>query len=522
MVRSQVRAISRPWDFAWVRGTGVPAVSSRASHAHPPVLGRSAALASPLGPILVRGIFPLSGDKWAICGADRTESAESRCLKRPQASLAQSGVHSPPHGCSPHARRRAFRGGARAKPPTDLRIVKSSSATLTLSWNAGRSSEAQRFELYADAKSVGSTAEQEFTFTGLSCGIAAVLSVEALDTAGRRSEPAHVIAAPATCRAATPPKPAAVPHASAPAPPEVPRTTEPSHTVDVPSTRSEPNSVPQGGAETESDEISWAGAGAFVWHENDVAPESLGLQLRENGFSWVAVLIHDGMSPDPIEADWVARFRTSSGLPVGGWGVLRTQPEPGGGPRESTARGLLARLLRRESRSGVQVQRRRWFEWRAIRSFATIRRLVPPAPPEMPVALSSYCRADTQDIDWEAWNRSGFAFLPQAYVNDFGEATSPAACAEGAADYFPADAVHPTVGVYAGQDGEPSPARYAELLDKAGTVGFSVYLAETRMRVEQWRMFGEAMVELAIARRPGDELTTGDGPPTRMSPADIS
>lgn len=408
------------------------------------------------------------------------------------------------------------------KPPTDLRIVKSSSATLTLSWNAGRSSEAQRFELYADGKSVGSTAEQEFTFTGLSCGIAAVLSVEALDTAGRRSEPAHVIAAPATCRAATPPKPAAVPHASAPAPPEVPRTAEPSHTVDVPSTRSEPNSVPQGGAETESDEISWAGAGAFVWHENDVAPESLGLQLRENGFSWVAVLIHDGMSPDPIEADWVARFRTSSGLPVGGWGVLRTQPEP----EADLANRLLEdysldfyvanpeaeyKYSGDDGSSGERYGRSQRF----VDSFRQHR-------PEMPVALSSYCRADTQDIDWEAWNRSGFAFLPQAYVNDFGEATSPAACAEGAADYFPADAVHPTVGVYAGQDGEPSPARYAELLDKAGTVGFSVYLAETRMRVEQWRMFGEAMVELAIARRPGDELTTGDGPPTRMSPADIS
>ena len=136
---------------------------------------------------------------------------------------------------------------------------------------------------------------------------------------------------------------------------------------------------------------------------------------------------------------------------------------------------------------------------------------------QMPAAISSYCRADTQNIDWEAWNRSSFAFLPQAYVNDFGEATSPAACAKGAADFFPAHAVHPTVGVYAGQQGKPGPARYAELLDKAGTVGFSVYLAETRMRVEHWRMFGEAVVELAIARRPGDETPIGDRSPTRTS-----
>jgi hypothetical protein len=76
-----------------------------------------------------------------------------------------------------------------------------------------------------------------------------------------------------------------------------------------------------------SGEMSWAGAGAFVWHETDIAPEALGSQLRDNGFSWVAVLIHDGLAVDPIEGDWVRRFRAASGLPVGGWGVLRTEPE---------------------------------------------------------------------------------------------------------------------------------------------------------------------------------------------------
>ena len=410
------------------------------------------------------------------------------------------------------------------KPPTDLRIVNSSSAALTLSWNAGRAAAAQGFELHRDGQSVGSTTKQEFTFTGLSCGVAYVLSIEALDVAGRRSERASVIAAPDTCPTPTPPKPAAVPNASPPAPPQGPRTTEtPAQTrpIDVPSTESTLESLPQG-AESEPTEISWEGAGAFVWHENDVAPESLGLQLRENGFSWVAVLIHDGLEADPIESDWVTRFRASSGLPVGGWGVLRTQPE-----HEAE---LAHRLLKEYSLDFYIANPEAEYKFssddgpseerygRSQRFVDSFRQL----QSEMPAAISSYCRADTQDIDWGAWNRSGFVFMPQAYVNDFGEAASPAACVEAAADFFPAHAVHPTVGVYAGQEEEPSPARYVELLDKAGTVGFSVYLAETRMRVEQWRTFGEAVVDLAIARRPEDAIPIGDGHPPRTFPTNVS
>ncbi len=408
------------------------------------------------------------------------------------------------------------------KTPTDLRIVNSSSATLTLTWNAGRARAAHSFELFRDGKSIGSTSEQEFTFTGLSCRVAYVLSIEALNVAGRRSERASVIAGPDTCP--TPTQPAAVLHASPPVPPGEPRTTEmPLHArpVDVPSSEPKPESLPLANAEGESAEISWAGAGAFVWHENDIAPESLGLQLRENGFSWVAVLIHDGVDADPIESDWVTRFRASSGLRVGGWGVLRTQPEQ----EAELAHRLLADysldfyIANPESEYKFSSddgpsEERYGRSHRFVESFRQLR-------PEMPAAISSYCRADTQDIDWLAWNRSGFVFMPQAYVNDFGEAASPAACAEGAADFFPAHAVHPTVGVYAGQE-EPSPMRYAELLDKAETVGFSVYLAETRMRVEQWSTFGEAVVELAIARRPGDEIRSRDRLATRTSPATIS
>ena len=72
--------------------------------------------------------------------------------------------------------------------------------------------------------------------------------------------------------------------------------------------------------------MSWDAAGAFVWHETDISPEVLGEEMRDNAFGWVAVFLQDGVNADTIEDDWVARFRRASGLPVGGWGVLRTQP----------------------------------------------------------------------------------------------------------------------------------------------------------------------------------------------------
>ena len=247
--------------------------------------------------------------------------------------------------------------------------------------------------------------------------------------------------------------------------------------------------------------MPWAGAGAFVWHETDVAPEALGLQLRESGFSWVAVFIHDGVEADPIEGDWVRRFRESSQLLVGGWGVLRAEPEQ----EADLAHRLLAEYSLDFYIANPEAEYKLSDDFGPSEErYGRSRRFVDAfraLEPDTPAAMSSYCRADQQDIDWEAWQRSGFVFMPQAYVNDFGAAASPASCAEGAADFFPSGAVHPTVGVYAGQDeDEPSAERYAALLAEAGTVGFSVYLAETRMQSGEWRTFGAAIDELAIAR----------------------
>jgi hypothetical protein len=246
--------------------------------------------------------------------------------------------------------------------------------------------------------------------------------------------------------------------------------------------------------------MSWNAAGAFVWHETDVDPEILGRELLNAGFGWVAVFLHDGETEDPVEGDWVARFRRASGLPVGGWGVLRDRPEADA----ALADGLLARygldfyVADAETEyeytspggfAAARFERSRTF----VDAFRRLR-------PDLPAALSSYCRPDEHDLDWQAWHGAGFVFLPQAYVNDFGSAAAPDACVRAAAPVFGAAYVHPTIGMHPGAQRALTGAGYARLLRRAGTVGFSVYLAETRMDEREWRDLGSAIASLRIAR----------------------
>lgn len=246
--------------------------------------------------------------------------------------------------------------------------------------------------------------------------------------------------------------------------------------------------------------FSWSSAGAFVWHETDVEPTLLGTALRNAGFGWVAVYLHDGMAEDPVEADWAYRVRLASGLPVGGWGVLRTQPED----EARLAQQLLARYHLDFYVANPEVE----YEFsgpngpdsersgRSRRFVDAFRALMP----NVPAGVSSYCRPDLHDIDWPSWRQAGFAFLPQAYANDLGQQGLPASCVAGAASFFSRETVHPTVGMHPGTVDSLDAAAYVELLDQAGTVGFSVYLAETRMTDAEWQVFGSGIAERGIAR----------------------
>jgi fibronectin type III domain protein len=397
--------------------------------------------------------------------------------------------------------------------------VREATAT-TLSWHWKGDETATSYRVYQDGGLVASTASLELTLYGLECGRAYVLAVEAVDAAGRRSPRATVIASSAPCASAADtqpsptfePAPAEIPMrpeaTSTPAPePQAPKTPEqitPEQTPPVPA----PPSI-------------WQTAGVFVWHEAAVDPEALGHQLKENGFGWVAVQLHDGLTVDPVEDDWIRRFRDASGLPVGGWGVLRSEPVA----EAQLAQTLLARYsldfyiadaeaeYKYSSDTGssdVRYARSRQFV-DAFRSEL----------PDVPAAVSSYCRADREDIDWQSWADGRFDFLPQAYVNDLGDYVTPEACTGGAAKWFSADAVHPTIGIYASNNPQATPATYAKLLQAAHTVGFSVYLAETQTDPQGWNVLGQAIGELGVAREGGAPLASDPTATAQQNPLPV-
>jgi hypothetical protein len=253
-----------------------------------------------------------------------------------------------------------------------------------------------------------------------------------------------------------------------------------------------------------SAEPAWHGAGVFVLNEGHLDPAELGRTLRANRFRWAVVILHDGLAVDAVEPDWIRRFRAAAGpdVSLGGWGVLRERPE--------AEAALAAELVERHdlgfyvanaeleyklSGDGPQSPERYGRSRRFVDAFRA--RL-----PRLPAALSSYCRADQQDLDWGTWRDAGFHFLPQAYVNDFGSGFSPGACAAGAAGYFPGDRVHPTLGTY------PSAFRvtaeqYVSMLATSPTTGFSLYLAEVDMTTAKWQAFGRAAAaEAGMAKWP--------------------
>jgi hypothetical protein len=248
----------------------------------------------------------------------------------------------------------------------------------------------------------------------------------------------------------------------------------------------------------------WAGAGAFVWHEENVDPVGLAQTLRRAGFSWAVIHLHQGTDVDPVKPGWIERYRAAGGPPLGGWGVLRTSPRQEAG----IAVALLRRLhlgfyvanaeeeYKYTNADGVSALR-----WNRSLEFARSFREFTGA---VPAALSSYCRADQQDLDWKAWADRGFTFLPQAYVNQHGMLTAPRECFRGARGIFPAEAVHPTIGTYQSTIPVPMDA-YVRLLAasaRAGSRGFSVYLAETNVSDGDWSQLGAAVAGGQIADRP--------------------
>ena len=398
--------------------------------------------------------------------------------------------------------------------PAGLEVVEATGTSLAWRWEPDERAESYR--VYEDDRLVGSTTSPGFTLDGLDCGRGYVLGVEAVDADGRRSERTVVIAPSAPCpapevkRPASPPDP---PAAQPPGPTQSEQTVQPPHPV-APEPTNAPVTPPS----------IWQTAGVFVWHEAAVDPETLGREMKDNGFGWVAVQLHDGLSVDPVEDDWVARFRAASGgLPVGGWGVLRTDPVGEAQLAES--------LVQRNSLDFYIADAEAEYKYSSDTGYSGVRYArshqfvdtFRAGLPDLPAAVSSYCRADREDIDWQSWADGGFDFLPQAYVNDLGGYVTPEACTDGASKWFPADAVHPTIGIYKSHVDDATPDAYTRLLAAAHTIGFSVYLAETQQKDPQgWDVYGNAIKDLGIARVGGGPIALDPGaedPPQQPSGA---
>jgi len=241
--------------------------------------------------------------------------------------------------------------------------------------------------------------------------------------------------------------------------------------------------------------MSWQAAGGIVVHTDAIDPTLLGQEMRDAGFGWVAVLLPDGQRPVPLSPAWIERFRAASGLPAGGWSVLRDRPV-------ADAR-LAAQLLAQNGLDFYIADAEQEYGYtegtqHSSQHFARSKQFVDAfrsAEPSIPAALSSYCRPDQHDLGWAAWAPAGFAFLPQAYVNDVGPAVAPAACVAGAASVFPRSAIHPTVGIWSGT---VPPQDYGQMLAAAGTTGFSLYTAENIN--DTWKAWGQEIHNLRIAR----------------------
>jgi pyruvate/2-oxoglutarate dehydrogenase complex dihydrolipoamide acyltransferase (E2) component len=246
----------------------------------------------------------------------------------------------------------------------------------------------------------------------------------------------------------------------------------------------------------------WHHPGAFIERPANVAPEALGQAMVANGFTWAAILVHNGLqveNEEELGRGWIARL-AGQGVTVGGWAPLRDDPE-----REAE---LAAQLCDRWGLAFYVANAEYEYEFsgkgggsneRAARSgrFVTAFRA---RKPDLPGALSTFGRLDQHDLDWTPWRNAGFHFLPQAYPNEDPSLTVPL-CAAGAGQALAsprldlAARAHPTIGVYPGPLGLVEPHDYvAQLATEPRSRGFSVYLAE-RMDAAWWPIYGTAIRE---------------------------
>ena len=118
----------------------------------------------------------------------------------------------------------------------------------------------------------------------------------------------------------------------------------------------------------------------------------------------------------------------------------------------------------------------------------------------LPVALSTFARADITDIDWAPWRDAGFHLLPQAYPNEVGELAIPGYCEDGGEKAgWPKNMVHVTVGLHGHKLGYTA-TQAVQSLEAAGAHGISLYLPENVPQAD-WSVYGDAIINRNLAHR---------------------
>jgi hypothetical protein len=214
------------------------------------------------------------------------------------------------------------------------------------------------------------------------------------------------------------------------------------------------------------------GAGVFVDDTADFpGPWALAERLQAAHFRWVALHVNEGLVGRPVDALWVDVLH-AHGLAVGGWGVEKRHP---------LIEAVIAdQAVRNAGLDFYIADAEHWYErptpggWRRSATFVrTFRSL----EPTLPAALVTYGAAPAPfviPIDYAAWRDAGFDLLPEAYYNQYRDYRPDLTVAHALRAGWPIARVHPVIGVY---HRYPA-AKYVPLLQRAGTRGFSVFLAD--------------------------------------------
>ena len=251
-----------------------------------------------------------------------------------------------------------------------------------------------------------------------------------------------------------------------------------------------------------SQEALWQGAGVIV-NDATAFPGTRAAMLAARQFRWVALKVDDGLKApqanlDLLQQGWAAAFR-SQGIYVCGWGVGQTQP----GEEANVAADIVDRYKLDCYITDVEAPYLGGaYGGDPGRSqvFATAFR---EREPELPAAFTTLGAAAAPwvlPLDYKSWADENWDLLPEAYMSITSDYCPKCTVDHAERAGFPTDKVHPMIGIgwtqgqrrYGGDE-------YAELLEDAGTTGFSVFLGETTSDTD-FAALGQAIADDGIAR----------------------